>query len=256
MARIDRRTAWAVALAVAAFAVIALAAAGGTVHVWHEPPPSGDVGGGGDLDTIAAQNVTPGTLPPVDHDTIDDGWVFAAGLVLIGSILLVVIYSLITTLARRLPKRATRSRGPARRIVALPEVDVPTVELDEAAQLAALQRGDPRNAIVACWLKMEDDVAAAGLPKHVAETSAEYTTRVLAASSLDPAAVRDLAALYREARFSRHALGQPERERALLALRQVHASMSWHRPQGDVGALMTAPPQALDDAGSAGTVDR
>jgi hypothetical protein len=59
----------------------------------------------------------------------------------------------------------------------------------------------------------------------VAETSAEYTTRVLAAAGLDGEAITTLAALYREARFSTHALGETDRRRAAAALRTVHASL-------------------------------
>jgi hypothetical protein len=99
------------------------------------------------------------------------------------------------------------------------------VELDEAAQFDALADGEPRNAIVACWLRLEDDVAAAGWPRHAAETSAEYTTRVLAAVGLDGEAVTALAALYREARFSTHTLGEADRSRATAALRAVHGSL-------------------------------
>jgi hypothetical protein len=92
--------------------------------------------------------------------------------------------------------------------------------------LAALAQGSPRNAIVECWLRLEEDVAAAGLPRHVSETSAEFTTRVLGWYAIDPAPIADLAALYREARFSRHELGQGERDRALVALRRVHAMLA------------------------------
>jgi hypothetical protein len=69
-------------------------------------------------------------------------------------------------------------------------------------------------------------VADAGLPRHVAETSAEFTTRVLASYSLDPSPVNELAALYREARFSVHPMEQADRDRALIALRHVHAALA------------------------------
>ena len=43
-----------------------------------------------------------------------------------------------------------------------------------------------------------------GLPRHPAETSAEYTIRVLHTWDIAPAALGGLAELYREARYSRH----------------------------------------------------
>jgi hypothetical protein len=72
-------------------------------------------------------------------------------------------------------------------------------------------------------MQLEHDAAAAGLPRDAAETSAEYVERVVAASSVDPAPIRELAALYREARFSRHELSDDHRTRALAALNRVEA---------------------------------
>ena len=72
-------------------------------------------------------------------------------------------------------------------------------------------------------MNLERDAGEAGLPRAAAETSAEYVERVVAASSVDPAPIRELAALYREARFSRHELGDDHRSRALAALDRVEA---------------------------------
>jgi hypothetical protein len=58
-----------------------------------------------------------------------------------------------------------------------------------------------------------------------AETPAEYVQRVVVAASIDPAPIRELAGLYREARFSLHKLGDQDRDRALDALHRVEASL-------------------------------
>ena len=105
----------------------------------------------------------------------------------------------------------------------LPEVRERELTVDVDSARAALSGGTPRNAIVACWMQLERDAAAAGLPRAAAETSAEYVERVVAASSVDPAPIRELAALYREARFSRHELSDDHRTRALAALNRVEA---------------------------------
>jgi hypothetical protein len=39
-------------------------------------------------------------------------------------------------------------------------------------------------------------------------------------------AIDELAALYREARFSRHELGEHQRDRAVAALRRLHADLA------------------------------
>lgn len=104
--------------------------------------------------------------------------------------------------------------------------DVAAAVVDEAArQRTALEGGTPRNAIVRCWLRLEHDVAAAGLRRHPSQTSAEFTEEVLARYSVDPAAIRSLAALYREARFSRHPLDESARRAALDALDGLHRAL-------------------------------
>ena len=90
------------------------------------------------------------------------------------------------------------------------------------------------------------------MPKHAAETSTEYTTRVLSMTSLDPVPVEALAALYREARFSRHELDQGHRERAVSALLQIHASLAAYH---DAVAL-AAVEQAAETGLMAGAADR
>ena len=85
--------------------------------------------------------------------------------------------------------------------------------------------GEPRNAIVAAWLNLETSAAHAGLPRDPAETSTEYTTRVIGTWDVDRARLDDLAALYREARFSAHALAEDKRRRAADDLEALHADL-------------------------------
>jgi hypothetical protein len=99
------------------------------------------------------------------------------------------------------------------------------VSADADAQRAALQRGSPRNAIVECWLRLEAAVVAAGVPRDPADTSTELTVRVLATHHVDPVAIARLAALYREARFSDHPMGEDARRAAIDALDHVHEGL-------------------------------
>ncbi len=104
-----------------------------------------------------------------------------------------------------------------------------SMDLDVDAAFGALSRGDPRNAIVACWVKLEQDAAAVGLSRHEAETPSEYVQRVVAASSIDDSAITELAGLYREARFSRHEFSDDDRARAALALNGVAEALGPER---------------------------
>ena len=93
-------------------------------------------------------------------------------------------------------------------------------------QLEALAEGSPRNAIVGCWLALEESAGAAGLPRDPAETSAEFTARVIATYTVDRSAISTLAGLYREARFSAHQLGEDARDQAAAALATLHGQLS------------------------------
>jgi hypothetical protein len=107
----------------------------------------------------------------------------------------------------------------------LPDRLVEALRHDAAAQHAAVEAGDPRNGIVACWLRLQEAVSEAGLPPHRSETSSEFVVRALHSLDLDPRAIGRLAALYREARFSEHELGEDARTAARDALHALHADL-------------------------------
>jgi hypothetical protein len=49
--------------------------------------------------------------------------------------------------------------------------------------------------------------------------------RVIAAASVDPGPISELAALYREARFSDHEMGDAHRRQAIAALERIDVSL-------------------------------
>lgn len=98
------------------------------------------------------------------------------------------------------------------------EVSAALEELEET--------GDPRRAVIACWLRLERAVADAGTPRRAAETPAELVTRVLAAHRVRPARLERLVALYREARYSRHELDDGVRRSARAALEDVRRDLT------------------------------
>lgn len=89
----------------------------------------------------------------------------------------------------------------------------------------AAREEDPRNAVVACWVALEEAAAGSGLPRDPAETSLEFTSRVLARWQVRPSPLSELAGLYREARFSRHPVTEEQRERALATLALIHEDL-------------------------------
>ncbi|MGA8246832.1 MAG: DUF4129 domain-containing protein [Nocardioides sp.] len=96
---------------------------------------------------------------------------------------------------------------------------------DADDQFELLLGGEPRNAIVACWDRFEEQAERVGVARRLWETSSEFTIRLLDAASADPTAVSRLAALYREARFSEHEITEQTRAGAVEALRMIHLSI-------------------------------
>jgi hypothetical protein len=100
-----------------------------------------------------------------------------------------------------------------------------TMREDADEQLRRLLEGSPRNAIVACWNRFEDQAERVGVARKDWETSSEFTLRLLDAVRADPAAVSRLERLYREARFSAHDIDESRRDSAVEALEAIHASL-------------------------------
>ena len=161
----------------------------------------------GDLSTLPS-------LPPV---------VVALIQLVVFGLCLWVLYLILRYAWRNAPRMRSRTvpRRPLRPLPALPDELVETAD----ARLALLASGEPRNAIVACWVDLEDSASAAGLPRHPAETAAEYTIRVLHTWDIAPAARGGLAELYREARYSRHPITEEHRALAIARLTTVHQDL-------------------------------
>jgi hypothetical protein len=106
-----------------------------------------------------------------------------------------------------------------------PDVLVDEIRSDAAAQLALLHGGSPRNAIVACWDRFEQQAGRVGLTRKPWETSSEFTLRALDFVAADGGAVARLERLYHEARFSEHPIDEDRRTAAVEALETIHASL-------------------------------
>lgn len=103
---------------------------------------------------------------------------------------------------------------------------LPEVLLEGAtARMEHLETGTPTDAIVACWVRLEEEVAAAGLKEDRSRTSTEVVADVLREHDVDAGALAELAGLYREARFSAHDLTEAHRARARDALTTVHVDL-------------------------------
>lgn len=93
-------------------------------------------------------------------------------------------------------------------------------------QLAVLQHGKPRDAIIACWMGLQAVTRGAGMGEDPSETAVEFTIRAMAGLDIDRGATTNLSALYREARFSDHEMTEIQRQRAGESLRVVASQLA------------------------------
>lgn len=167
-----------------------------------------------ELETAAPENGDVRDGPDINQWIVD-----AAQL----TVLLGLFIALVTVL-RQIMERERRERpGPPR------ERDEELVALLDASgeevRYRALTQGDPRNAIVACWVALEEAVHRSGLENDPSMTASELTASVLSRWEVDPQAIRDLSAAYREARFSRHPVTEEQRRAAVDALEKIHLDL-------------------------------
>ena len=94
-----------------------------------------------------------------------------------------------------------------------------TMSTDAPHRLEALSAGTPAEGIIAAWTHLEATLHQAGVPLPPSRTSTEVSLDVLRRFSVDQTTLTTLAALYREARWSRHLLGEADRSRAARAYR-------------------------------------
>ncbi|WP_406107287.1 DUF4129 domain-containing protein [Micromonospora globbae] len=160
-------------------------------------------------------------------------WIVTAAIVLaglavvaaLGYLLWAPIRNVLRRRHRPLPQRPGRTaEGTAREVVAA--VDAGLVELDD-------EDVDPRVAVIACWVRLEEAAAAAGVPRLAGDTSTDLVLRLLRG---DPSAgvpaivsadvLAEFAHVYREARYATRPVDERTRDQARAALRRLRGELT------------------------------
>lgn len=110
----------------------------------------------------------------------------------------------------------------------LPSPAEPAPTLREAAvsARAALDDGDPRSAVIRCWLALERAADTSGVPRSASDTPGELAAHVLAGHAVDAGALAQLRGLYQQARYSARPVGERERADARAAVDRVGAGLA------------------------------
>ena len=167
---------------------------------------------------------SPRVLP--QHET--PGWVLSLWQAVVYLIIAAVVAFILLIIVRVL------------RRVRLPQVepDEPDWERMKAERLAEavdtglarIDSGTATDAVVACWVALEEAAASAGVPRDPSETPAEFTVRVLGIGGISEPQLIQLGALYREARYSTHGSSEQARTEARAALLRLRDELAAAHP--------------------------
>ncbi|TDW15225.1 DUF4129 domain-containing protein [Kribbella kalugense] len=107
-----------------------------------------------------------------------------------------------------------------------------TARLAEAVDegLARIDSGLATDAVIACWVALEEAAASAGVPRDPSETPAEFTVRVLGIGGISEGQLVRLGELYREARYSTHGSSEQARTEARSALVRLRDELAAAHP--------------------------
>lgn len=104
---------------------------------------------------------------------------------------------------------------------------VPAVNVAIAASLEDLATDpDRRRAVIRAYRRMEESLAAAGLPRGQAEAPREYLVRASASLKVDRKPLDTLTALFERAKFSLRNVDVPLRDEAITALSTLQKELA------------------------------
>ena len=124
------------------------------------------------------------------------------------------------SLTRR-SSRLPRQRKGSEEWDPLAEVTPLAEHIDVVAARKLLRDNTPRNAIINCWIQLQQDLASVGFKPVDSETPTEYVQRIEGGQMDGLSPIAELAALYTEARFSLHELTETHRASAVDSLDRI-----------------------------------
>lgn len=161
-----------------------------------------------------------GRTPTEDNELVATVVAWTLGVLLL-AIVAVVAFLVVRAVASRLRRDPVRPKDSVEGSV-LPDVLVAGVRASEAE----LERGASSDAVINAWLMLERTALEVGVDDDASRTPTELVSAVLDEYDVDRPSIERLAALYREARFSVHPIGEEQREAAREALGRVREDLT------------------------------
>jgi hypothetical protein len=191
---VRRRASWLTILAFLAVAVL----------FSHLRPEAGQP-----KSTTGELEIGPAAPTPSGHGT---GWPTWMAIVVGGAVAVAALASRRVTRAARTHASTTPDADGALRAVE-----------DSLADLR--QPADARAGVIAAYRRLLDGLEDAGAGRREAEAPFEHVTRALATLGVRPEPLRELTALFAEARFSDHAITEDHRAAAVHALDEARTEL-------------------------------
>jgi hypothetical protein len=223
-------------LGVSAAGFVVLASAGGSVRPVSESTlraTPGEPSPGTATATLPTQNpVTPPPQREVKQRPMPD-WLKALWQTLVWIAIAAVVF-LLGLLVYKIARKVELPQAEG------PDPDWERVKADRLAQavdagLARIDSGTATDAVIACWVALEQAAASAGVAREPSETPAEFIVRVLGVGGISEPELLRLGDLYREARYSTHGSTEQGRAEARAALLRLRDELAASRPGEVVG---------------------
>jgi hypothetical protein len=181
----------------------------------------------------------PRLLPPDAHQTADAGpasarsapsglpdWIGAVALTVLIIVAVVFAALLIWAFVRdQVRRQGRRGPRPTPAVTTQPNADELVAAVDAGLEDLSDTDRDPRRAVIACWVRLEQAAAAAGTPRHPGDTPSDLVGRLLAEQRVDAHLLSALRDVYREARYATHAVDNRMREQATSALQRLRTDL-------------------------------
>ncbi|MEU7907858.1 DUF4129 domain-containing protein [Actinoplanes sp. NPDC049118] len=162
---------------------------------------------------------------PVAGSELPD-WIGRVALIVLGVLALLVLALVVwAVLRQQLGRRGARKgRRDPRRPEPRTAEDL-VAALDAGLQELSDTDRDPRRAVIACWVRLEDAAAAAGTPRHAGDSPTDLVARLLAEQRVDAGVLTPFAAVYRQARYATHTVDDQMRRQARSALERLRSDL-------------------------------
>lgn len=228
-------------------AAVLLLLAVATLATARSSPQFGEITSGPTDPSAAPTREPEQAKPPPEPSPVPDvpdvpdvqlpGWLDVLGRALCGLFLATLVaglawYALRVRMRRRTPDEDDDDDEGAPAHTAedvVAALDAVLVELSDADR-------DPRRAVIACWVRLEQAAAAAGTPRHPGDTPTDLVSRLLRAHRVSADVLATFADVYREARYATHVVDEAMRNQARSALRRLRAELAGGAPAPQASA--------------------